>query len=92
MSSARDICLILSMTGIIAGIPCIVAVCYYLIRLRTEIRPERRALTHLVAPIAVFLPQFWTEQGNRYRKLFLLSVLVFGLFAMLPLICDKLVH
>ena len=86
--SARDMCLVFSIGGIVGAIPSIIAACYYLFLLRSDIRPERRMFAYLVAPVAIFLPQFWNERGNTYRRRFLISLIAFGVFASMPLICD----
>jgi hypothetical protein len=64
---------------------------YFLRSMMANFRREKRLLLTFAAPVAIVLPQFWTDEGNKYRKKFLLSVVAFGVFACIPLICKSLV-
>jgi len=50
---------------------------YFSVMLR-EIKPDKKVISQFLAPLALFSPQLWTEQGNKARIKTLCSILLFG--------------
>ena len=48
--------------------------CFY--RAITSLRADKSVFSNLVAPIAIFIPTLFTEDGNKYRKKFFISLVL----------------
>lgn len=84
------VCRAVGTGAIFCAIPTTLAMCYFLFATTANVRPEKRRLMHLVAPVSMFLPHLYTDVGNRYRKRFLFSVLVFALLFSIVALCKSL--
>ncbi|MFZ0854174.1 MAG: hypothetical protein WAO08_33860 [Hyphomicrobiaceae bacterium] len=84
-------CGMASIAAIVCAGPAMLMLIFNFLSMVANVRPEKRMLVHFVAPIAIFLPQFWTKPGNRYRRLALLWTAIFGLLATIPLTCTSFV-
>lgn len=51
--------------------------CFY--RAITNLRPDKTVHSNLLAPVAIFIPVFFTDIGIRYRRHFFISLLAGGL-------------
>jgi hypothetical protein len=87
----RATCGIASMVAILCAAPAMLVAIYYLLSTVAEVRPEKRMLVQFIAPIAFFLPQMWTEAGNRHRRLLFRWLAIFGLLGAIPLACKSFV-
>jgi hypothetical protein len=87
----RAACGITSIAAIFLAGPAIIVSVYYFLSMLPNVRPEERSLVPFIAPLSIFLPQLWTEPGNRYRKLFLLWIAIFAFLSFIPLTCKSLV-
>jgi len=87
----RATCGIASMAAIFCAGPAMLVALYYMSSMRAEVRPEKRLLVHFVAPVSIFLPQLWTDRGNRYRRLLLLWLAIFSLLFSIPFTCKSFV-
>jgi hypothetical protein len=61
--------------------------CYYFLSMIANVRPEKRTLANLSAPFSTFLPHFYTEAGNRYRRLHHLWLAIFLLLMAIAVTC-----
>ena len=87
---ARVVCVMASVVCLFLAGPAMLVSAYFFFCALQNVRPERRLLLHLLAPISDFLPQLYTEEGNRHRKRFLLALSAFLLLMSVPLICKVL--
>lgn len=71
-------------------IPCVLAMCYYLLSMAANLKPEKRLLAHFIAPIVVFFPELFTETGNMYRRRFLICILLCVFFLSIIALCNSL--
>jgi hypothetical protein len=79
MVSAEVICRTAFGAATLLGFPVFFAAAYYLAGAQANVRAEMRWRASLMGPLAFFLPLYYTEIGNRYRRRFLLLMLCFFL-------------
>ena len=60
------------------AIAAMLAACAYFLEARANMKPEKTTIAHVVAPVAMLVPQLFTATGNTYRRRFLLAFIVFG--------------
>jgi hypothetical protein len=84
-------CSMASIAAIVFAGPAMLMLIFNFLSMVASVKPEKRTLVQFVAPIAIFLPQLWTDPGNRYRRLALLWTAIFGLLASIPLTCTSVV-
>jgi hypothetical protein len=77
MISLEEICRTALLAAVLLGFPVGLAAAYYLGLARSNIRPEMKWRAILMGPLSFFLPLYYTEMGNRYRKRFLLLMSCF---------------
>jgi hypothetical protein len=70
---------ILCLVALAVAAVAVAATTYYLRLTLANVRPEKRMLLPFMAPLALLLPQFWTERGNVYRKRLFLSIAMFAI-------------
>ena len=80
------------MIAIACGGPVMLTSIYYYGLMQANDRPERRTLANFTAPISIFVPQFYTETGNRYRRLCLLWLVIFLLLLFVAFVCKSFVN
>ena len=50
----------------------------YFLEAVANMKPEKRVIAMVVAPVMMLVPQLFTERGNTYRKRFVVALIVFG--------------
>lgn len=73
----EHICRAAFIAAVLLGFPVGFAAAYYWWMAWVNIRPDIKRLAHFIGPLLFFLPSFFNETGNRYRKRFLLLTLCF---------------
>jgi hypothetical protein len=79
MFSSEVICRTAFGAAVFLALPVILAAAYYLAGARANVRTEMRWRASLMGPLALFLPLYFTDEGNKYRRRFLLLTLCFFL-------------
>jgi hypothetical protein len=62
---------------ILLGVLSAAAMIYYLLITIGEVKPNQKRTVDFIAPIALFMPQFWTAKGNHARMRLMFSVIAF---------------
>ncbi len=70
------------------AIACAIYFCY---RAITNLRPDSQAYANLLAPFVIFIPGFFTEAGQRYRRRFFVALLM-GVAPMVPVLVIKVLQ
>ena len=71
---------ILYFSSLVGGIACVLLMLYNFFAMLGCVKPEKKNVLPFLGPFALFMPQLWTEHGNKARKQVLL-------FAILLAIC-----
>lgn len=88
----ESISFILALVGFAGAVASMVASFCYFIAAKANSKPETRMARLIFAPIAIFVPHFWTEAGNVYRRRHLFSLLAFAFFALIFVISRSLIR
>jgi hypothetical protein len=74
---AKEFILALGLIGFAGASVVIFPMAYHFVMMNINVKPGKRILLQLAAPIAPLLPQLWNERGNYHRRKFWLFALVF---------------
>src|SRR5215475_10337459 len=71
--STKSLLLVIGLVGFVGAALSILSAIYFLLSMSANVRPEKRLLVPFITPVELRFPQFWTEEGNRYRRSFFLG-------------------
>jgi hypothetical protein len=64
----KEVCSAVFGAAILLGFPVGFVAAYYMVRTISNVRPEMKWRYHLMGSLSLFIPLFFTEAGNRYRR------------------------
>lgn len=51
--------------------------CYYFVAMLAALEPNKKRIAGLLAPISIFVPSLWTEEGNKARRKLFVCIAIF---------------